>query len=69
MKKENIFKQEIRLLGFTQAMLAEELGVSPEMVSLWCTGKRLISARMVTKLLSLGVTKKAIANPTKNVEV
>jgi len=67
LKTENLFQREIRLLGYTQKKLAEVLGTTKQMVSLWCTGKQLISASMVKKLQIIGVSKKAIADPTSEV--
>ena len=65
--KENILAREVRLLGYTQEGLAKELGISPTSFTLWITGKRLISGKMVKLLLGKGISKEAIADPTKEV--
>ena len=67
--KENILARDIRLLGYTQEQLAKKMGISVNSFSIWITGRRLISGKMVRRLLKEGISKEALSNPTKEIEV
>ena len=65
--KENILAKEVRLLGYTQEELADELGIATNSFSPWISGKRKISGKMVRLLRGKGISQKAIENPTQEV--
>jgi transcriptional regulator with XRE-family HTH domain len=65
---ENILKKEARLKGMTIERLATKLGISRQTISNWISGKFRPSADMVLKLRVAGISDKAIANPSKEVE-
>ncbi len=45
--------QEIRLSGFTTVEIAKKIGVSPEMITQYCTTKKMPSIETLAKLCSV----------------
>lgn len=68
--KENILKREARLLEMSIPQLATKAGISATVIRRWMDPKSNSRPQpyMVGKLREIGISDKAIANPSKEVE-
>jgi len=67
MKKEKLLAREIRFLGLTQKEFAEKLGVHGNTISNWIMGHKAISPVFFRKMIEMGIPKKALKTPAKEV--
>ena len=64
---EKQLSKELRLLGITREEAAKKIGVSTATLSNWVNGNWNISPVGVRLLEEMGVTKRAIKDPSKDV--
>ena len=64
---EKQLSKELRLLGLSRAEVAEKIGVTTATLSNWIQGRYPISSGGVKELKKLGVSKKAVSDPEKEV--
>ena len=66
-KLEKQLSKELRLLGITREEVAKKLKITTATLSNWIRGVYPITPIGVRMLLEIGVTKKAIKDPNKEV--
>jgi len=64
---ETQLSKELRLLGMTREEVALKLDITKATLSNWCRGIYPISAVGVRILGEIGVTKKALKDPSKEI--
>ena len=66
-KKERQLKKGLRLLGYSQPMIAEKLKVTTATINNWITGRIFIPPDMVKMFLEMGISREILADPSKKV--
>ena len=64
---EKQLSKEIRLSGLSREYVAEKLKITTATLSNWVNGKHKISPEGVHMLQEIGISKKAVSEPDKDV--
>jgi len=64
---EKQLSKELRLLGMTREEVAKKLNITTATLSNWVNGKHPITPVGVRMLAEIGVTKRALKDPSKEV--
>lgn len=64
-----IFRKEMKLLGYSITTLAKEMNKGAPNVHGWISGKFVPNADSIKKLKQLGFSDTAVLNPSKEIEV
>ena len=65
---EKQLSRELRLLGLTREEVAKKLDITTTTLSNWVNGRYNISPVGVKMLQELGISKKAISDPSKEID-